>query len=91
MYEGKKVSSLLNIVKVSKSINVISTRHIEIIPLNMHDETGCFLLKTKTGGVYVIISKSQGYRLIAGVKGNSCALLGPHRVPLGFVDSKAHK
>lgn len=84
------MSPPLNIVMVSKSTNVISPRHTEIIPLKMHDETGCFLLTTKTG-VYVIIPKSQGYHLIAGVKGNSCALLGPHRAPLGFVDSNAHK
>lgn len=54
----------------------------------MHDETGCFLLKSKTGGVYVIVSKSQGHHLIAGMKGNSCALLGQHKTPLSFVECK---
>ena len=28
---------------------------------------------------------------IAGVKGNSCVLLGQHGAPLGFVGSNAHK
>lgn len=73
------------------SINVISMWHIWIIPLNIHGETEYFLLKTKTEGVYVIVFKSQGYHLIAGVKGNSCALLDQYKAPLGFVDSNTHK
>lgn len=36
------------------------------------------------------VSTSQGH-LIAGVKGNSCALLGLHRAPWALWIPKAHK
>lgn len=52
-----------------------------MILLNMHDETGCFLLKNKTEGVYVIVSKSQGHHFDCVVRGNSCALLSQHGLP----------
>lgn len=47
----------------------------------MHDETGCFLLKNRTEGVYVVASKSQGHHFDRAVRGNSCALLGQHGLP----------